>query len=265
MEPCQPFGGLYLIKRRYEGMYVSNKIDALVKKYYGSSEWEGGTSEFKQMIEDRLVPGAMVLDVGAGSGKGYKHGTYGGNIHLVGIDISPEVFENPYLDEAYCCDAGHMPFRNEEFNLVFSDYVLEHLCEPSATMLEVYRVLKPGGYFIIRTPNRWHYVPIIAAVVPGSLAGRFISTFTSRSPEDVFPKVYRCNTERSIRRIVTQVGFSVERLVLIEKEPSYLTLCALLFRLGVLYERTVNWTTYLRYFRANIIAAFRKERDGFTT
>jgi SAM-dependent methyltransferase len=246
-------------------MYVSNKIDALVKKYYGSSEWVGGTSEFKQMIEDRLVPGAMVLDAGAGSGKGYTHGTYGGNIHLVGIDISPEVFENPYLDEAYCCDAGRMPFRNEEFDLVFSDYVLEHLCEPSATMLEVYRVLKPGGYFIIRTPNRWHYVPTIATVFPGSLATGFLSTFTSRSPEDVFPTFYRCNTERSIRRIVTQVGFTVERLVLIEKEPSYLTFSALLFRLGVLYERTVNWTTYLRHFRANIIAAFRKERDGVTT
>ena len=54
-----------------------------------------------------------------------------------------------------------IPYANETFDLVFSDNVVEHLSDPNAVLNEVRRVLKPGGLFFAKTPNKKHYMPLI--------------------------------------------------------------------------------------------------------
>jgi SAM-dependent methyltransferase len=232
---------------------------ALINKYYYSRvKWVDGTTQFKQMIMSRLNCGSKVLDVGAGSGRGYKHDYRGKVACLVGIDISSEVLQNQYLDEAYCCDAAQMPFENGEFDLAFSDYVFEHLRDPHVVIQEIYRILKPNGYFLLRTPNKWYFISLIAAAVPRSLQISLLERFTNGRAEDVFPKFFRCNTEKSVRGAFEQMGFVTEELLLIEKEPSYFIHSPFLFRAGILYERLVNSTDTLRHFRSNILGVFHK-------
>jgi predicted SAM-dependent methyltransferase len=55
----------------------------------------------------------------------------------------------------YRCDFGRLPFANGEFDVVWSNHVLEHCrrTELDATLDEWVRVLKPDGEFRISIPN----------------------------------------------------------------------------------------------------------------
>ncbi len=86
---------------------------------------------------------------------------------VVGVDIDPEVTGNPELDEAYCIgENGPLPFGDDTFDLIVCDWVVEHVKEPGRLLREVRRVLKKGGSFFFRTPNKYHYVPLIARSTP---------------------------------------------------------------------------------------------------
>jgi SAM-dependent methyltransferase len=54
-----------------------------------------------------------------------------------------------------------LPFASAVFDTVLSTEVLEHVPEPSQLMSEAYRVLRPGGYLLLTTPQTWglHHVP----------------------------------------------------------------------------------------------------------
>lgn len=46
-----------------------------------------------------------------------------------------------------------LPFEDNSFDAAFSHAVLEHLQEPTKALLELFRVLKPGGVLGVRTPD----------------------------------------------------------------------------------------------------------------
>ena len=87
---------------------------------------------------------------------------------IYGVDLDPRVVENPMLIEGRIANADKIPFESDRFDVVFSDNVLEHLDEPEAVFREVARVLKPGGVFLFKTPNKRHYMPTIARLTPHS-------------------------------------------------------------------------------------------------
>ncbi len=55
---------------------------------------------------------------------------------------------------------GGLPLRSGSFDLVTAMDVLEHLVNTAGFLGEIHRVLRPGGYAIIATPNlaAWHNV-----------------------------------------------------------------------------------------------------------
>lgn len=52
------------------------------------------------------------------------------------------------------------PYKNDFFNVVIANHVLEHLINVELFVSEIYRVLKKNGYVIIGTPNlaSWHNI-----------------------------------------------------------------------------------------------------------
>lgn len=51
-----------------------------------------------------------------------------------------------------------LPFKDNYFDFVLAGELIEHLFDPDHLLLEVYRVLKNGGFFLLTTPNlaSWH-------------------------------------------------------------------------------------------------------------
>lgn len=212
---------------------------------------------FRQRILSVIKPEHDVLDLGAGAGIVSQMNFKGLARKICGVDLDPRVTENPMLDEGRLSDAGAIPYPDASFDLVFSDNVLEHLSEPAAVFREVARVLKPGGLFLFKTPNRWHYVPMIASITPDSFHD-FVHRWRGRKTPDVFPTHYLANSKGDVEKLATENGFSVVRIERIEGRPEYLRKTFITYVVGAAYERLVNLASVFEPLRVILIGTLRR-------
>ncbi|MBC7890637.1 MAG: methyltransferase domain-containing protein [Sphingobacteriaceae bacterium] len=52
-------------------------------------------------------------------------------------------------------DIHHIPFAENTFDVAFCNHVMEHVDDDVQAMRELHRVLKPGGWAIIQSPQDW--------------------------------------------------------------------------------------------------------------
>jgi len=50
-------------------------------------------------------------------------------------------------------DICNLPFKDNEFDVILCNHVLEHIPEDTKAMQELYRVLKPGGFGVFQIPQ----------------------------------------------------------------------------------------------------------------
>jgi ubiquinone/menaquinone biosynthesis C-methylase UbiE len=215
-----------------------------------------GTAQFHESCARYVTRESRVLEIGAGPSNPTSEFLSRAAASVIGLDVDPAVKNNRFLTEARVYDGKTFPFPDASFNIALADYALEHVEDPPALLREIRRVLAPGGMFLFRTPNLFHYVSIFSRLLPDS-----ISPWLRNRPADhpVYPKFFRCNSERACRRILSESGFEVLDLALIEKEPSYGMRSRLLFLPMMVYERFVNSSDVFRNLRANILCAARKQ------
>jgi SAM-dependent methyltransferase len=216
---------------------------------------------FRGEIAARLRPELHVLDLGAGAGIVKQMAFRGQVARVCGVDLDPRVTSNPHLDEARVGRGEAIPWPDASFDLVFCDNVLEHLPDPVAVFREVRRVLRPGGLFLAKTPNRWHYVAVLASLTPYRFH-RYYNRLRGRQVEDTFPTLYRANTRRALARHAERAGLRLVECHLVEGRPEYLRLTAPSYAAGWLYERLVNATPLLERFRCVLIAVLQRPFDG---
>jgi ubiquinone/menaquinone biosynthesis C-methylase UbiE len=127
-------------------------------------------------VSDRLsdmipMEGKKVLEVGAGTGRdGIALSRLGA--FVVPLDYSSsslrmiisQIGENSSV--APCCGDGFaLPFKEDSFDIVFHQGLLEHFRNPSDMLAENYRVLKPGGYLLVDVPQKYHYYTIVKHIM----------------------------------------------------------------------------------------------------
>ncbi len=203
-------------------------------------------------------PDDVVLDAGCGSGRVFRHRQAGNVRRIVGIDVTDEPRENENLTDAAKGDLGKLPFRDDQFDIAIISHVAEHLTDPKAVFGELARVLKPGGRLLLLTPNRWHYVPLVARLFPMRLHVVF-NNWRGVDTRDIYPTVYRANTAGRLRQLSADAGMDVESLEQSETEPEYLAFHIISYMLGVAYERLVNRFGWLKKLRVNLLLVARKK------
>ena len=63
-------------------------------------------------------------------------------------------------------DNDSLPYKDDQFSLIVISEVLEHLTgDPVNILSEIYRVLKPGGYLLLTTPNVLRIQNIISLLI----------------------------------------------------------------------------------------------------
>jgi SAM-dependent methyltransferase len=230
--------------------------------YPRNTGWVDGTEEFHRLCADVIPDGSRILEVGAGPGNPTSRFLASrGEVH--GIDPDPSVTTNDALTTAAVMTNGVFPFADSSFDCCVSNYVLEHVADPESHLSEVARVLRPGGAYVFRTPNRYHYVTLIAFLTPHWFH-ELIANRLRNLPSDThapYPTIYALNSRSEVRRCAAKIGLNVERIGLIEKEPSYGMGSPVLFLLFTAYERMVNASDRLANCRANLLGVLRRPAE----
>jgi len=229
----------------------------LDRYFYGKYQNNWDDQLFREKILEQVKPEDTILDLGAGAGIIGAMNFKGIADKVYGIDLDPRVLDNPYLDEKKISNANEIPYPDAKFDLVFSDNVLEHLDEPLLVFEEVYRVLKPGGTFLFKTPNKYHYVPLVSTLTPHKFH-QWVNRHRGRKSEDTFPTFYKANSVRQIKNLIKHSSFKIDFLQTFEGRPEYLRGFWISYIAGILYERLVNSTNLLQNFRVILIGSLKK-------
>ncbi|MEX0785632.1 MAG: class I SAM-dependent methyltransferase [Dehalococcoidia bacterium] len=232
------------------------RAPALRERFY-PPEFLGMYARFLKTILGLVQPGDVVLDAGCGSGRVFQHQLAGHAKLVLGIDVTDEPRENENIDGWTHGDLRALPLRDASFDLIVMSHVAEHLTEPEAVFGELARILRPGGRLLVLTPNRWHYVTLVARLVPHRLHVVF-NRWRGLDAGDIFPTAYRANTAGRLRELSQGAGLSVERLDQFESEPEYLAFHIVPYALGVVYERLVNRFSFLAPLRVELLLVARR-------
>lgn len=105
-----------------------------------------------------------VLDIGCGSGV-YMEEFFAMGFDCHGIDISAEMVETckkrlraaefPDRVHLYQGEVEHLPFKDNEFDLVICIGVLGYLLRDEKALVEIKRIVKPGGYLLVNLTNMY--------------------------------------------------------------------------------------------------------------
>lgn len=104
--------------------------------------------DFVKSAGESIGAGNKVLDAGAGHApyrQYFAHTTY------ETADFG-QVTKKEYAAIDYVCDLSTIPVADGRFDAVILTQVLEHLPQPEAVLVELRRVLRPGGRIWLSTP-----------------------------------------------------------------------------------------------------------------
>jgi len=190
----------------------------LFDRYYADNRCDG-TRSFYTWVRQYTGAETILLNLGAGPPTRQPVRILKGEVgRVVAADVDPIVLKNDELDEAHVIEGDALPFSAESFDVVLSDYVLEHVERPEPFISEVYRVLKPGASFFFRTPNKYHYVALISRATPHRFH-RWIANRVRGLHSDAhepWRTFHRLNSTRILIRLAQAGGFHNVELRLFE-------------------------------------------------
>ena len=149
-----------------------------------------------------------ILDAGCGDGinlVGLRNlvAAAGLRARLVGVDYNPirlarahDAHRSAWLQQA---SVYALPFATDCFDVVLCNHVVEHLPDLSTALRELARVLRPGGLFIVGTPNE--------GCLMGRARNRYVQPSIARDTDHV-----HFFTASTLRRTLGDAGLRIERL-----------------------------------------------------
>jgi len=135
----------------------------------------------KLLVWDELIaprvrnePQFPLIEVGCGAGLLLQH-LVQEPVLKVGTDINFQALRflnqrfidigNPQLFLAIMSKGEQLPFKDDYFGGVILSEVIEHLSHPEILLNEAYRILRPGGWCYITTPNYRSFWPFLEKVI----------------------------------------------------------------------------------------------------
>ena len=112
------------------------------------------TFGFDKSWRDKAVnnlTGNSVLDLGSGTGAAFEHLI---NYRTTAIDPDKRMLELNKFENKIQGSAENLPFRDNSFDNVFCSFVWRNVSDTNKALDEIYRVLRPGGKFVLLDMTR---------------------------------------------------------------------------------------------------------------
>lgn len=123
-----------------------------------------GELVLKFISEEIDLTGLKILDLG--SGEGGTTNILSKNNFVVSADISKtrllRQLENFQITSIVNASASKLPFKDDSFNLITLQDVIEHFSDLNIALSEIHRVISKNGILYLSTPNRFSLINIIA-------------------------------------------------------------------------------------------------------
>ena len=141
----------------------------------------------------------IVLDAGCGVGHMGQRFVRAGRtgIDLVGMDFQEELLANVTVGYTGLVqgDIHNLPFKDGSFSAVLTSNALHHFPDPRRAMVEIARVLKPGGIFVCYDPRY---------VTPLEMVKKFL-----RRNDKLFTKDHKSFRVDEYRELIGSSGLQV--------------------------------------------------------
>jgi ubiquinone/menaquinone biosynthesis C-methylase UbiE len=139
---------------------------------------------------------------------------------IVGLDVDETALRShPNLSLRIAGDVERLPLAANTFDLVTANMVVEHVRYPDQLFREVSRVLRPGGAFLVHTPNRQGYTTVLTGFIPSIWRPAVAHLLQRRAERDVYRTFYRANTIEVLQRIATDCDLTIADLRTIGSSP----------------------------------------------
>ncbi|MBI2030301.1 class I SAM-dependent methyltransferase [Candidatus Kaiserbacteria bacterium] len=118
--------------------------------------------KIKKIFDDKDI----IIDIGGGLRVDAKRNNRGNQNQRLAEYIRVSDKQYKVLDKVsdyhpdLVGDVHHLPLADESVDAVICIALLEHVENPIQAVNEIYRVLKPGGYFYIYVPFLYYYHPM---------------------------------------------------------------------------------------------------------
>lgn len=210
-----------LIRILYNKLMILN---AYLKQLWHQAA-EENNANLARLLERN--PQARVLDLGCDDGILVKEriNKFVGSKDIWGVDIDQKVLAKAKKLglKTSCLDLNSqkLPFKNNFFDVVEANQVIEHLWDTDTFLEEIYRVLKPGGYLVISTENlsSWHnlFALILGFQAPSQDVSSKLRVGNPFSLCQDRPRPWtahqRVFTLRGLKRMFEVYNFQVEKIV----------------------------------------------------
>lgn len=188
------------VKRRYQEGYGNDYLSyeiANEASFLSLQELALQDAGF-QIIEAKFLKEGknQLLDIGSATGALLEKLQHRG-WNVSGIEISTP--QSEYARQKRKLDIIGVPLEkagigSESFSIVLASHLIEHLNDPFLFIREVHRILKPGGYFFVTTPNI------------GGFQSKLLGNHWRSA---IFDHLYLFS-KKTLRRALEDTGFTVE-------------------------------------------------------
>jgi ubiquinone/menaquinone biosynthesis C-methylase UbiE len=147
-----------LLSQQHQGkkVFFPNEMTANEMEVELTKRIDRTQEDFLKLIKKNICISPF-LEIGTEYGIRAAFLTSNFKAHGYGLDIAQAPLESAILlakkfnfnklPRFICADAYHLPFADNSFPFVFCYQTLHHFPNPQLIIEEIYRVLKPGGYF----------------------------------------------------------------------------------------------------------------------